>query len=617
MDNSTNLYWQRIPESLADHAIVESITDLFDPIIDNDKNLSDRWPRPKHRARLHRTLSVLCLNAFDAYMTGASSIVDRSTLPGDGNLTDDAVTEALQLLVTRGQLTLIPGEQTEVAINPDSETGQVAARHKAEVLAHSQPMNLDTWSDHPKVDALVDEIYGEHFSSRKAAAVKKHIKVVVLDLFVRWRVDPTLWTSVSLNKSSYRAKSRYNAVGLSELTTSVVGRLADVGLVMHAPGWHSETGGRQSRIFPTPALVRLFSGAEFSLHDVAQHPEREVIVLRNASKVDIEYEDTDETNEMRARLRRYNDLMARTFVDIPTLEEPFITLKDEQKHQVNQRAKFTRRIFNRESFSKGGRFYGGWWQGCPSELRKGIFIDDKPTVELDYSNLHPMLLYALAGQSYPLELGDVYNFELPDLPEGVERRALIKSLLLVSINASGDTAAFKAFQNDAEKGSPYKRLKEATLGAVLSAFRAKHPAIAPYLAQDQGINLMRMDSEITDRILTAFTDRGIPVLSVFDSYIVQLEHARALQREMEKAFSDVSGKPHFKIEPSRALHPKNMHVFGSVPTPNQKAQVRLGQFSQPIIETSANKFLQRWAYPSQSTRYKKELRLFKDSRASL
>ncbi len=479
-------------------------------------------------------------------------------------------------------------------------------------------MNLDTWSDHPKVDALVDEIYGEHFSSRKAAAVKKHIKVVVLDLFVRWRVDPTLWTSVSLNKSSYRAKSRYNAVGLSELTTSVVGRLADVGLVMHAPGWHSETGGRQSRIFPTPALVRLFSGAEFSLHDVAQHPEREVIVLRNASKADIEYEDTDETVAMRSRLRSYNDLMAKTFVDIPTLEEPFITLKDGQKHQVNQRNKFTRRIFNRGSFAHGGRFYGGWWQSCPSELRKGIFIDDKPTLELDYSSLHPMLLYAKADMTYPPELGDIYSMPLSDLPDGISARELVKALLLVSINAENENAAFQAFRNEAPSGSPLKHLTNATLKPVLDAFRTKHPAIADYLVADSGIDLMRMDSEITDRILTALTDRGIPVLSIFDSYIVQLEHARALKRELEEAFSEVSGKPHFKIKPSRVVHPGNISYKGKLPNPKalSKAMLRQGAVvsNLPIVEEiEANDLFYPWTNPKRTVRYQASFAQFQST----
>ena len=78
---------------------------------------------------------------------------------------------------------------------------------------------------------------------------------------------------------------------------------------------------------------------------------------------------------MRKIVKAYNDLLRRTFIDIPTLEEGFIELDDVAKGKskrlfINQRDKFTRRIFNRGSFEKGGRFFGGWWQRCPKELAR-------------------------------------------------------------------------------------------------------------------------------------------------------------------------------------------------------------------------------------------------------
>ena len=50
------------------------------------------------------------------------------------------------------------------------------------------------------------------------------------------------------------------------------------------------------------------------------------------------------------------------------------------------------RVFNRASFSQGGRFYGPWWQNIPSELRADITINGIQTVEMDYPRLHPTLM---------------------------------------------------------------------------------------------------------------------------------------------------------------------------------------------------------------------------------
>lgn len=54
-----------------------------------------------------------------------------------------------------------------------------------------------------------------------------------------------------------------------------------------------------------------------------------------------------------------------------------------------------RRIFTRDRIDLGGRFYGGWWQLIPSEMRKHIGIDGHLTVEADFSGMALNCLYAL------------------------------------------------------------------------------------------------------------------------------------------------------------------------------------------------------------------------------
>jgi hypothetical protein len=99
---------------------------------------------------------------------------------------------------------------------------------------------------------------------------------------------------------------------------------------------------------------------------------------------------------MRSDLQRYNELLCQTYVDIPSLQEPFIVrqLKNgrTQKLQINQTKKFVRRIFSRDDWEMNGRFYGGFWQQISKNFRKQIYINDSPTIEVDYKGLHAAIL---------------------------------------------------------------------------------------------------------------------------------------------------------------------------------------------------------------------------------
>jgi hypothetical protein len=95
---------------------------------------------------------------------------------------------------------------------------------------------------------------------------------------------------------------------------------------------------------------------------VDKAPETECIVMREYEErrdrqVDIPYEDTAETIQMRKKLCRYNNLLRRTFIDIP--EFPREGIRPEKGNKLitlNRANKFVRRIFNNKSWDDGGRF---------------------------------------------------------------------------------------------------------------------------------------------------------------------------------------------------------------------------------------------------------------------
>ena len=127
---------------------------------------------------------------------------------------------------------------------------------------------------------------------------------------------------------------------------------------------------------------------------------------------------------MRELVRDYNRLLERTFVDIPKLNEPVFTIPPKRPYDkptrifISQNEKFTRRIFSNSSWEQNGRFHGGWWQRIPSEHRKDISINDGPTIEIDYSGLHAVLVYQRRGIDYWKEIKtDPYQTSIKGLAD--------------------------------------------------------------------------------------------------------------------------------------------------------------------------------------------------------
>jgi len=348
---------------------------------------------------------------------------------------------------------------------------------------------------------------------------------------------------MSFDNSHYKPKSRYNALKISKKTPEIARRLEELKLIRRYKGFQSpQTGvGFVSRIQPTAKLISRFMDARFPNLAITTDENREAIELNDKVKKLIEYVDTTETIRMRSVLRSYNDLLQKTHIDCCHLKEPQISRRDGTLVRISQHSKFTKRVFNENSWKKGGRFYGGFWQQIPSNDRQFIRIDGKRTVEIDYSGLHIVLLYAEKGKNYWTEndgASDPYSINVDGLSK-TEARILSKLLLLMSINAADEKSAFKALRSeinsDHEIDLPIK-LTDVLLKGALKQLQAKHPLITDKMCSGAGIDLQYIDSQMTEALIKTFTDDNIPLLAIHDSYIVPHEHATLLRSEMERVF---------------------------------------------------------------------------------
>ena len=67
----------------------------------------------------------------------------------------------------------------------------------------SRPFDVHKWSDHHEVNNFVNSIYDNHFKLHKSEILKKHLKVVLLDLYIAWQQHPNMKIGVHMYGNTY------------------------------------------------------------------------------------------------------------------------------------------------------------------------------------------------------------------------------------------------------------------------------------------------------------------------------------------------------------------------------------------------------------------------------
>ena len=201
-------------------------------------SVSERFESELSKQALRQAVSTIVLNAWDGYLCDRPILVeqnDESTVFAEQLRVEwSFLSDTVYALGVVGVLSIQSLNRPETPNHPDYlvSAGEALADKldvlKAAVLDHSQPLDVHTWSEHPETGAFVDHIYDAYFGTGNVAIRKRHIKVLLLDLYVRWTIDPSLKTGFSRNVNSYDPGSRYNALHISKLMPQIADRLEDI-----------------------------------------------------------------------------------------------------------------------------------------------------------------------------------------------------------------------------------------------------------------------------------------------------------------------------------------------------------------------------------------------------
>ena len=437
------------------------------------------------------------------------------------------------------------------------------------------------WSEHPAVISTVDDLVSEIFHLRRGhgkrirgiAKYKKHLKVILIDLWVAANLTSNPYRSISKRKEEYQKPTRYKRIFLKyDYVAGVLSDLVGLGYFEEVAGFRYRTGaekGYRTRIKATQCLLDKINSYGVPATGLIKVVSRldadplmgkdileETIILRDERKKNIPYSDTPAISHMRDNLEKINKKLTDSFVTLKCTDEEFKELfkrasgkSGRGRATIDFTSNSLHRVFN-ENFEWGGRFYGGWWQEIPKEFRKFIEVGRKYTVELDYSGHHFRILYAKEGVSAPADPYEISGFDRSDL----------KTVSVIMLNATSRRGAIAAAKKKAVKKP----------GALVKAIERGHASIAHYFYTGVGRELQRMDSDIAEEVMLKMLERGAVVLPIHDSFIVRASYAEELEEMMRLAFeakySEASIKPKKTVlddkEPRTKCYSLHYRYFG-------------------------------------------------------
>ena len=269
------------------------------------------------------------------------------------------------------------------------------------------------------------------------------------------------------------------------------------------------------------------------------------ITQEDGYKMLVDYQDTEETVAMREDMAIINKCLSKSWVDLELDEDQMRDMKlrmlpeAQDRRSLNDNDGILRlqdrtlyRVFNDEGFSTNGRLYGSWWQNIPKDYRPYIIIDGKRTIELDYSGLHPSLIYAMCGEKlngdpYELLVGNQFRSRRKEF------RKVVKRAFNAMLNAGHELMREPTGTGLSQFNLSWKELKEAII--------AHHAPIANKFFTATGAQLQLIDSKVAIAVLKHFAEMGVAVLPVHDSFIMHQGYQSELKEVMRKALRRETG----------------------------------------------------------------------------
>lgn len=387
--------------------------------------------------------------------------------------------------------------------------------------------------------------------AKSIASRRQACAYLIEGLYQSWCcLQPRTALEIPLHAASYHA-SRLGAINhLShQFVLMAVSGLEVLGWARVKRGYRTADGKNViTKILAAGHLLRRFEKLGVQWQELLQASPKSIIRTKDASTGAISQEplpNTAEVRRMQRNLRTINEYLAKQAICLHMSNEHLDEL-GQKSSGIEFPLIFThvalRRVFSRGSLTKGGRFYGAWWEGVPSKYRQYLTINGLACGEIDFRELHPRMLYMLNER--PAPEGDLYDdgWRDPELPEYnaqaepyLSRRKLFKTVFNATLN--DEQGRFRLDEDD------YKTAKRfgLNLPKIRQILFRKHPLLKEVHRSGIGLELQYRDAQIAERVIITLLKKDVACLPVHDSFVVPRHQASELIAAMREAFVAIMG----------------------------------------------------------------------------
>lgn len=376
------------------------------------------------------------------------------------------------------------------------------------------------------------QLYEQHRAPRKRKR-KKHdqqtfeltVEAILCDLMNHRLCRREKAIYVTRSNNVLGLKNRYRPRVYGKTFPDILNKLATPELTwivqeLGDADWGAPT--KRTTIFPGPRLIDRMDAMGVTLADMGYNNVADPIILKREKEDHwdeggvVEYQDTDETIRFRRQMREINEWLRTADLDYASDLVSTGPIPDTDGRTV-------RRIFTQNRFDRGGRLFGGFWQGMKKADRfERLYIDGETVAELDYSQMGPRQLYGIKGIAP--EDDDLYN-----VPGFEDHRSGIK--VIFGAMMFQDKPLSKMPQGTREKFA-----KCFSIADVTGAIERHHPAITGLFYQGIGHYVQFLESEIMVDILLRLKGMGIVALPIHDAIIVPSSRVQTAYQVMLDVF---------------------------------------------------------------------------------